>query len=100
VFECLKIFELELEAESDENARGLRRGLAILDDDALTRFPSLMPRVQLYTKKKIMQLVCFYRLVDILGFIDSDGKLSGINPRYSRMPQIGIFGMERVSFVY
>ncbi len=99
MFECLKIFEKELEAEGDENARGIRRGLAILDNEPFINLPSKMPKLQMHTKKKIMQLVCLYRVVDVLGFIDSDGKMSGINPRYSRMPQIGVLQTQRVSFL-
>ncbi len=97
MFECLEKFEQELEADGDDNAQGIRRGLVILDNEPLIKMPSKMPKLMRPTQKKIFQLVCLYRLVDVLGFIDSEGKLLGINPRYSRMPEIGVLESQRVS---
>ncbi len=97
MFECLEKFEAELEVDGDDNAQRIRRGLVILGNEPLIKMPSKMPKLQRPTQKKIFQLVCLYRLVDVLGFIDSEGKLYGINPRYSRMPEIGVLESQRVS---
>jgi hypothetical protein len=92
MFECLESFEAQLDAEDDENAKGIRRGLAILANEPHVKLPSTMPKLMKPTQRKIFQLVGLYRLVDVLKAIQSDGYVSGINPRYSRMPEIGCRG--------
>jgi len=90
MFECLESFESGLDEESND----MRRGLVILDIGQA--IPSILPKTSRPVRNKVFQLVGLYRLVDVLNALHSEESFTGTNPKYFRMPEIGVLKSQRV----